>query len=120
MQTFFQNGDEQVNGDGAPDLGAHGVRAGASWFSAEKMMLLTTGRRPHHNRNGYTPFFRSRQQIKGGQRGQIGEHQFYLKLKNGQEYGQMSIDLHAPFNNQTPGLIRLSYAINPSGSRILR
>ena len=29
MQTFFQNGDEQVNGDGAPDLGAHGVGAGA-------------------------------------------------------------------------------------------
>ena len=27
MQTFFQNGDEQVNGDGAPDLGAHGVLA---------------------------------------------------------------------------------------------
>ena len=26
MQAFFQNGDEQVNGDGAPDLSAHGVR----------------------------------------------------------------------------------------------
>ena len=25
MQTFFQNGDEQVNGDGAPDLVAHRV-----------------------------------------------------------------------------------------------
>ena len=29
MQTFFQNGDEQINGDGAPDLGAHRVGAGA-------------------------------------------------------------------------------------------
>ena len=29
MQTFFQDGDEQINGDGAPDLGAHGVGAGA-------------------------------------------------------------------------------------------
>ena len=29
MQTFFQNGDEQVNGDSAPDLGAHGVGTGA-------------------------------------------------------------------------------------------
>ena len=29
MQTFFQNGDEQINGDRAPDLGAHGVRTGA-------------------------------------------------------------------------------------------
>ena len=25
MQTFFQNGDEQVNGDGTPNLGAHRV-----------------------------------------------------------------------------------------------
>ncbi len=32
----------------------------------------------------------------------------------------MSINLIAPFNDQTPGLIRLSYAINSSGSRILR
>lgn len=68
----------------------------------------------------YTPSFQLQQQIKGGQRGHIGERQFYLKLKNGQEYGQISIELHAPFNDETPGLIRLSYAINPSGSRILR
>ena len=25
MQTFFQNGDEHVNGDGGPDLGAHRI-----------------------------------------------------------------------------------------------
>ena len=70
--------------------------------------------------DGYVPAFQLRGQIKGGQRGDTGERQFYLKLKDGQEYGQMSIDLIAPFNDQTPGLIRLSYAINPSGSRILR
>jgi hypothetical protein len=70
--------------------------------------------------DGYVSSFQSKQQIKGGQRGQIGDHQFYLRLRNGQEYGRMSINLHAPFNNQTPGLVRLSYAINPSGSRILR
>ena len=27
MQTFLQDGDEQINGDGTPDLGAHGVLA---------------------------------------------------------------------------------------------
>ena len=27
MQAFLQNGDEQVNGDGGPNLGVHGVRA---------------------------------------------------------------------------------------------
>jgi hypothetical protein len=70
--------------------------------------------------DGYVPTFEIHGKLKGGQRGDSGERQFYLKLKNGQEFGQMSIDLHAPFNDQTPGLIRLSYAINPSGSRILR
>lgn len=70
--------------------------------------------------DGYVPKFEIHGKLKGGQRGDSGERQFYLLLKNGQEYGQMSIDLHAPFNNETPGLIRLSYAINPSGARILR
>jgi len=70
--------------------------------------------------DGYVPTFEIHGKIKGGQRGDSGDRQFYLKLKNGQEFGQMSIDLHAPFNDQTPGLINLSYVINPSGSRILR
>lgn len=70
--------------------------------------------------DGYIPSFQLKGQIKGGQRGDTGERQFYLMLKNGREYGQMSIGLYAPFNDQTPGLIRLSYAINPSGSHILR
>jgi hypothetical protein len=70
--------------------------------------------------DGYVSSFKSQQQIKGGQRGEIGERRFYLKLKNGQQYGRMIINLVAPFNDGTPGLIRLSYAINPTGSRILR
>ena len=39
MQTFFQNGDEQVNGDGAPDLSAHGVRT-RTVESFDAQMLL--------------------------------------------------------------------------------
>jgi hypothetical protein len=70
--------------------------------------------------DGYVPSFQKSEQIRGGERGQIGDRSFYLQLQNGNEYGRMAIDLLAPFNNQTPGLIRLSYAINPSGSRILR
>jgi len=70
--------------------------------------------------DGYSPSFQLQQQIKGGQSGDIGERHFYVMLKNGQEYGQISINLYAPYNNQIPGMIRLSYAINPSGSRILR
>jgi hypothetical protein len=39
MQTFFQNGDEQINGDGGPDLGAHDVGAGAiKGFDAQMLL----------------------------------------------------------------------------------
>jgi hypothetical protein len=68
----------------------------------------------------YLPSFQLQQQIKGYQRGQIGERRFYLQLQNGNEYGHMTIDLLAPYNVGIPGLVRLSYAVNPSGSRILR
>lgn len=69
---------------------------------------------------GYVPTFQFQQQIKGGQRGSIGARQFYVKLNDGQKYARITIELYAPFNDEIPGLIRLSYAINPSGSRILR
>jgi hypothetical protein len=70
--------------------------------------------------NGYVPSFQHGGQIKGGQSGEIGNRYFYLLLKDGKEYGKMSINLFAPYGRLHPGLIRLSYAINPSGSRILR
>src|ERR1035437_4752418 len=39
MQTVFQNGDEQINGDGGPDLGAHRVGAGAiKGFDAQMLL----------------------------------------------------------------------------------
>jgi hypothetical protein len=68
----------------------------------------------------YMPSFQLQQQIKGGQSGEMGDRSFYLKLNNGQKYGRMNINLFAPYGRLHPGLIRLSYAINPSGSRILR
>jgi hypothetical protein len=49
-----------------------------------------------------------------------GAQRFYVRLNNGQEYGRISIELEAYYNDQIPGMIRLSYAINPSGSRVLR
>ncbi|MGA2787583.1 MAG: hypothetical protein ABSF60_08650 [Verrucomicrobiota bacterium] len=70
--------------------------------------------------DGYIPSFSQKSQIKGGQSGEIGNRYFYLLLNNGKEYGKMSINLFAPYGDLHPGLIRLSYAINPSGSRILR
>jgi hypothetical protein len=71
---------------------------------------------------GYVPSFSLRQQIREGQRGSIGDRPFYVMLNNGKIFGRIQIDLMAPYNPSMgiPGLIRLSYAINPSGSRILR
>lgn len=69
---------------------------------------------------GYIPSFSLKKQIKGGQSGEMGNRFFYLRLKDGNEYGRMSINLFAPYGYLHPSLIRLSYAINPSGSRILR
>ena len=71
-------------------------------------------------KDGYTPSFSLKSQIKGGQSGEIGNRYFYLLLDNGKVYGRISINLFAPYGYLHPGLIRLSYAINPSGSRILK
>ena len=70
--------------------------------------------------NGYVSDFSLQQKIRGGQSGTIGDRRFYITLNNGSIFGRMQIDLIAPFNAGIPGMIRLSYAINPSGSRILR
>ena len=72
--------------------------------------------------DGYVPSFQLKGQIKGGQTGNIGDRRFYVMLKNGREYGRIEIEMVAPYNLSMgiPGMIRLSYAINPSGSRILR
>jgi hypothetical protein len=45
---------------------------------------------------------------------------FYIKLRRGQMYGRMSVDLYADGHGKQPAVIRLSYAVNPSGSRLLR
>jgi hypothetical protein len=47
-----------------------------------------------------------------------GVRRFYLRLKNG-NYGRASIEIMAYYNSQIPGLIRIEYAINPTGNRIL-
>jgi hypothetical protein len=47
-----------------------------------------------------------------------GAKHFFLKLKDG-EYGRASVEIMAYFNKQVPGLIRIEYAINPTGSHIL-
>lgn len=70
--------------------------------------------------DGYVPSFQFEQKVGSGWGDTTGPQRFYVKLNNGQEYGRITIELYARYNDQTPGLIRLSYAVNPSGSRILR
>jgi hypothetical protein len=69
--------------------------------------------------DGYTPMFQFEQKIGSGWGDSTGTKHFYVMLHNGQEYGRISIELYAYYDDHTPGLIRLQYAINPSGSRIL-
>jgi hypothetical protein len=70
--------------------------------------------------DGYTPSFQFEQKVGSGWGDTTGPKRFFVRLNNGQEYGRITIELMAYYNDQIPGLIRLSYAINPSGSRILR
>lgn len=70
--------------------------------------------------DGYTPSFQFEQKVGSGWGDSTGEKRFYVLLNNGKEYGRITIELMAYYNDKIPGLIRLSYAINPSGSRILR
>ena len=70
--------------------------------------------------DGYTPSFQLEQKIGSGWSDSTGEKLFYVLLNNGKEYGRITIELMAYYNDKTPGLVRLSYAMNPSGSRILR
>jgi len=70
--------------------------------------------------DGYTPSFQFEQKIGSGWGDSTGPKRFYVKLSNGQEYGRITIELMAYYTDQIPGMVRLSYAINPSGSQLLR
>ncbi len=70
--------------------------------------------------DGYTPSFQFEQKVGSGWGDSTGEKRFYVRLNNGQVYGRITVELFAYYNDQIPGMVRLSYAINPSGSAILR
>jgi hypothetical protein len=70
--------------------------------------------------DGYTRSFSFEQRVGSGWGDTSGPKRFYLSLNGGRIYGQMTIELFAYYNKQIPGMVRLSYATNPSGSRILK
>jgi hypothetical protein len=66
---------------------------------------------------GYTNSFTLQEQATtDGWSSGFGKKRFYLRLRNGQMYGRIVVSL----NVDSPATMRLSYAVNPSGSRILR
>ena len=70
--------------------------------------------------DGYTPTFHFQQQIKGGQRGSTGKKRFYVIMNQRQEFERITIELFAPYSESVPGLVRIQYAVNPAGGRLLR
>ena len=70
--------------------------------------------------DGYVPLFQFEQKIGSGWGDSTGEKRFYVMLNNSREYGRISIELFAYYSDHIPGLIRIQYAINPSGSHILK
>ena len=69
---------------------------------------------------GYEPSFIFEQKVGSGWGDSTGRKRFYVRLKNGKMYGRLCIELFAYYNDRTPGLVRVDYAVNPSGSPILR
>jgi hypothetical protein len=49
-----------------------------------------------------------------------GDERFYVQLHDGQIYGRIVVNLYAYYDGNQPAMIELSYAVNPSGSRLLR
>ncbi|MGH7975866.1 MAG: hypothetical protein ACREC8_04300 [Limisphaerales bacterium] len=70
--------------------------------------------------DGYNSSFQFTQTIGSGWGDSTGERRFYIMLNNGKEYGHITIDLYAYYNSQVPAMIHIQYALNPSGSHILR
>ena len=50
----------------------------------------------------------------------ISGKRFYIKTRNGQVYGRIEIDVYASYGNTGEGRFWIKYAVNPTGSRILR
>jgi hypothetical protein len=67
---------------------------------------------------GYTNTFSLSVNSTNGWNRSTGTLRFFVRLRNGAEYGRFSIDFAAYHRNH--GLMRIEYAINASGSRILR
>ena len=69
---------------------------------------------------GFTNLFAFEEQANSNGPGCFQDKRFYVQLRNGQVYGRIVISLYPNFSRTKSGLVQLSYAVNPSGSRLLR
>jgi len=70
---------------------------------------------------GYTNAFTHQEEANSSSWGFLtGDKRLYIRLRNGQMYGRIIANLYADYGGKQPAMIRISYAINPSGSRLLR
>jgi hypothetical protein len=69
--------------------------------------------------DGYAQSFQFEQKVASGWGDSTGSKRFYVRLKNGQMYGRITIELFAYYNDHVPGMVRVQYALNPSGSQVL-
>lgn len=52
--------------------------------------------------------------------GESGPKRYYISLRGGRVYGHMSFELYTYYNLTRSPRVRIEYAINPTGSRILK
>jgi hypothetical protein len=88
-----------------------------------EILLAANGNEPMYEAptTGYTNSFTYEQSATmSGWGDTTGPQRFYVRLNNRLNYGRITIEIEVYYNKDIPGLVRLSYALNPSGSRILR
>jgi hypothetical protein len=69
---------------------------------------------------GYTNIFAFSHKVGERWDRPAGTFRFFLRLRDGTEYGRCSIDIGDYLRIPKPGPLYFEYAVNPSGSRILR
>ena len=70
---------------------------------------------------GYTNLFSFEQAANASGWGDTtGDMSFFVTLHDGRAYGRVCIEIRAGSQGRTGGMVHLSYALNPSGSHVLR
>lgn len=49
-----------------------------------------------------------------------GQKRFYLKSRGGRNYGRLEVEAYAYYLQNKQGRFNVTYAVNPTGNRLLR